>query len=189
MNDNETTTQPTMADRIKEYGITMKAQRIVARPDGHNKDWHKDASHFVVTLTCEGRTLSTCYSMGSAHLDRYVLEKSEKKYTGFTRQEVKKAFSGGRSIHDERVRDSVRKILGRDFAPDIASVFDSLVLDASCYENARNFEEFCAEFGYDTDSRKAEAMYNACGQNAKDLARLLGSRKAFEDVLSNTESL
>jgi hypothetical protein len=37
------------------------------------------------------------------------------------------------------------------------------------------FEEFCAEFGYDTDSRKAEQIYNQCVRNGKKLEKLFGS--------------
>jgi hypothetical protein len=36
-----------------------------------------------------------------------------------------------------------------------------------------DFEEFCGEFGYDTDSRRAERMYKAC-QRSLDKLRDLG---------------
>jgi hypothetical protein len=45
-------------------------------------------------------------------------------------------------------------------------VFDSLVSDATGYLEAQSFEDFAENFGYDTDSRKAEAIYDACGETA-----------------------
>lgn len=59
-------------------------------------------------------------------------------------------------------------------AGDAADILDSLASDASSYANARNFEDWAADFGYDTDSRAAEKTYIACGKIAVDLENLLG---------------
>lgn len=45
--------------------------------------------------------------------------------------------------------------------PDMADVVASLVMDASVLD-AGGFEEWANEYGYDTDSRSAEAIYRAC---------------------------
>lgn len=37
-----------------------------------------------------------------------------------------------------------------------------------------DFHDFCREFGYDTDSRKAEATFKACLKVGKEMRRLLG---------------
>lgn len=73
-------------------------------------------------------------------------------------------------------------------APEIESVLDSLKLDASSYDDARDFEDFAANFGYDTDSRKAEALYRECGDQAKKLRNFLG-RAAYDQLLYEVESL
>lgn len=65
--------------------------------------------------------------------------------------------------------------------PTLADVLDCLASDAASVENASSFEEWCAEYGCDTDSRKAERTYNACKKQADDLKRLLGS--AYEALL------
>lgn len=59
-------------------------------------------------------------------------------------------------------------------AGDAANILDSLVSDAASYTDARSFEEWAEEFGYDTDSRAAEKTYNACGKISRDLTNLLG---------------
>lgn len=42
--------------------------------------------------------------------------------------------------------------------------------DALAGENS--FEDFCSEFGYDTDSRKAEKIYKACEKSAEKAKRI-----------------
>jgi len=54
--------------------------------------------------------------------------------------------------------------------PHAADVLHSLIMDASAAE--QTFESWCNEYGYDTDSRKALATYEACQQNADKLRRV-----------------
>jgi hypothetical protein len=56
--------------------------------------------------------------------------------------------------------------------PTADGVLDCLLSDASAGE--QTFEEFCSDFGYDSDSRKAEATYRACAAMAPRLRRFLG---------------
>lgn len=65
--------------------------------------------------------------------------------------------------------------------PTAADVLECLALDASSYENARSFEDWCAEYGYDTDSRKAERTYRAVKRGAERLERWLGN--AYQTLL------
>lgn len=69
--------------------------------------------------------------------------------------------------------------------PTLPEVLDCLAMDASSVDNARNFEDWCSELGYDTDSRKAEGVYDACIAQAAELKRLLG--KAYPALLYETE--
>jgi hypothetical protein len=72
--------------------------------------------------------------------------------------------------------------------PDAESVLSNLALDAASYENARSFEEWAGEYGYDTDSRKAERTYRLIGQQAAKLKNLLGE-ELYNALLWETESL
>lgn len=71
--------------------------------------------------------------------------------------------------------------------PKAADVLDCLASDASSIENANGFEDWAADFGYDTDSRKAEKTYKACEHIAKRLRNFLG--EAYDTLLYNTERL
>ncbi len=57
--------------------------------------------------------------------------------------------------------------------PDTGEVLECLASDAAGIENARNFDDWCAEYGYDTDSRKAHRTYTICQREASKLKRFL----------------
>lgn len=70
-------------------------------------------------------------------------------------------------------------------APSLADVLYSLVMDSDAGEYT--FEEWAGNFGYDTDSRTAESMYNQCRDTGSKLRRMLGAenlsklRDLFQD--------
>jgi hypothetical protein len=70
--------------------------------------------------------------------------------------------------------------------PKASSVLDCLASDAAGYENARDFEDWASEYGYDTDSRKAEKMYKVIGKQADKLKLFLGEN-LYDSLLWNTE--
>lgn len=62
-------------------------------------------------------------------------------------------------------------------APDMEDVLHSLVLDASACR--MTFDEWCDEYGYDTDSRKAHAAYTQCADIGLKLVRMVGGADKF----------
>lgn len=70
--------------------------------------------------------------------------------------------------------------------PKAEDVLDCLASDAAGYENADDFEAWAAEYGYDTDSRKAERTYRTIKRQREALARVL-SPDGYNDLLWNTE--
>lgn len=73
-------------------------------------------------------------------------------------------------------------------APSVETVLDCLASDASSVDSARGFEDFCAECGMDTDSRKAERTYKACVRARNALFALLGA-DAYAVLLNDTDRL
>ncbi|MCK9460691.1 MAG: hypothetical protein M0R80_13715 [Proteobacteria bacterium] len=71
--------------------------------------------------------------------------------------------------------------------PTAESVLNCLASDTSGFENARNFEDWANEYGYDTDSRKAERIYRVIERQTKQLKRFLGDK--YDELLYDTESL
>ena len=71
-------------------------------------------------------------------------------------------------------------------APKTASVLDCLASDAAGVDNARDFADWCSEYGYDTDSRKAEKIFKTCEHQAKRLRSFLGGDE-YKRLLYDTE--
>ena len=72
--------------------------------------------------------------------------------------------------------------------PTLAEVLDCLASEASGVDNARSFEDWASEYGYDTDSHKAECTYQICKKQAQELKALLG-QDAYNQLLYSTEGL
>jgi hypothetical protein len=72
-------------------------------------------------------------------------------------------------------------------APKAADVLDCLCNDATGLDNSSGFEDWCSEYGYETDSRKAERTYKTIERQAKRLKHFLG--ESFEDFAYKTERL
>lgn len=56
-------------------------------------------------------------------------------------------------------------------APDVGEVLGCVARDAEAMH--QTFPDWCAEYGYDDDSRKAEAVYNACLEGGRKLRAFL----------------
>jgi hypothetical protein len=108
-------------------------------------DWDKSAFHWSVTLTYNGRTFTTSYKTGCGHVDK---------------------ASGMPTLNQAHDVKKVRE-------PNAADVVSSLCSDAR--SGADTFEDFCGNFGYDTDSRKALDLYLQCQNIGRDVRRLLGA--------------
>ena len=59
----------------------------------------------------------------------------------------------------------------KGWTPDPLEVLWSIAQDGNALE--MTFEDWASEFGYDSDSRKAEKIYRACQDNALRLKKLL----------------
>lgn len=70
--------------------------------------------------------------------------------------------------------------------PTLRDVLDCLADDAAGYENSRGFLDWCAEYGYDTDSRKAEATHKTVSRQSAALKRLLGPAN-YDTLLWHTD--
>ena len=61
----------------------------------------------------------------------------------------------------------------------------AILSEAAGYESATCFEDWAADFGYDTDSREAERIYRAIGRTHANVKRLLGGD--FEALIYTNE--
>jgi hypothetical protein len=74
--------------------------------------------------------------------------------------------------------------------PDAADVLDALASDATGFEQARDFEDWASEYGYDPDSRKAERTYKAIERQTRQLKQFLDDKSEdYETLLYGLERL
>lgn len=73
--------------------------------------------------------------------------------------------------------------------PTVEEVLDCVASDAVPHDNGLTFEEWAAEYGFDTDSRKAERAFNASQKTSARLAEVIGTGEAgdvFDALLYKT---
>ena len=166
------------ATRLEELGVTIEAKFTpwsVVNP-GKDVTTVKITTlnvNWTVTIRKKGETvLTTPYSYGLGHLKPFanifgrittdirhnamdVAERGFFPKPGYT--------TWGQKVHE----------------PSASDVLSSLCLDASVLDFS-SFEEWADDYGYDPDSRKAEAIYRACLQNTLALRRYLGDAALTE---------
>ena len=72
--------------------------------------------------------------------------------------------------------------------PDAAEVLDSIAFESIAIDNALSFEGWCADCGYDPDSRRAERTYKVCQKQVKRARHFLGA-DLYRELLYNVERL
>lgn len=70
--------------------------------------------------------------------------------------------------------------------PKLCEVLDCMASDSAGLENNGTLEDWCSEYGYDTDSRKAERTYKTIQRQSARLRTFLGNA-AYEALLWDTE--
>ena len=161
----------TIQEFITKHNITIKCEGVPENPnmcpdlsDKNSIKWNREAAHFHCVLRHSGPNdhgencprLVTYYSMGSGHAR---LKNPKQDLHHWTNQGVK-VFPN----------------------PECDTVLDCLASDASGYENSRYFADWASEYGYDTDSRKAENTYRIMAEQCKELRHFLGS-EAFAELM------
>lgn len=131
---------------MNTFGIQMEAAYVGLVTEG---DWQAFA--WDVTLTRGAQSYTTRYRMGTGN---------SKPATG-----------------NESASELVVQVEGEARLPDrptLIGVLYSLQSDASALD-ASSFEDWAADYGYDSDSRKAEKIYHACLDVGHAMRQLLGA--------------
>lgn len=164
---------------LAKAGVTYSAE-FVPQSKSRNATEKEPSLNWRVTLT-GGRVapLTTDYMQGIGHVPNYNALKGPRT-TLFNEGYLRSCAERGRYGNPDGI---TRMPLP---APHVADVVHSLVLDSDVI-NYGSFEEWASEFGYDSDSRKAERVYQDCMAIALKLRQILGDeliaklRTALED--------
>lgn len=133
--------------------------------------------------------LETDYSAGLAYCPAY--KATSKRQFGLPGSAFRQSFIDWECEHGIASRgDSAFGLSGdkkQPILPDSVEVVHSLVQDSDVLD-AGGFESWASDFGYDADSRKAEAIYKACLDIALKLRAAIGDdglkllREAGQDL-------
>lgn len=96
----------------------------------------------------------------------------------FEGRKIETKFKCGFAHCQRRLLNGVGSWIEKPIPPSVSDVLHCLILDAEACES--DFEDWCVNFGYDTDSRKALDLYMACQKSGKEIKKLLGSK--FESL-------
>lgn len=79
----------------------------------------------------------------------------------------------GKEFADQRLAAEVATKIARyqKVSPKLDDVMSNLLTDGSPHLQHQTFEEWCSEFGYDTDSIKARKTYDLCVEEGMAIAR------------------
>lgn len=147
--------------------------------------------NWIVTIKRDGsEVLKTEYSAGIAHCPSYD-RKVPATWDRPTRmwQPLACAFeceSGFANAQFVTWRNGFHSDKKAPILPDHVDVIYSLIMDSSCL-NCGGFENWASDFGYDSDSRKAESIYKSCLEIALKLRAAIGEsgmselETAFQD--------
>lgn len=121
-----------------------------------------DPSRMILRVTLSGKTAQKPYSydFGMSIHDTAIIE-GEGYNLPYESGKRKKSFS---ALHLAR-----QKVL----EDQLYSVLACIGGDISCPEA---FDDFCRDYGYDEDSRKALDLYEKCHKHARELRRIIPQR-------------
>ena len=108
------------------------------------EEWKRTAAHWSITLERDGRKFEIDYWMGSGLVD-YEPTRIGPRANGWI---VMNHYGPGKDA------------IASPRRPELAEVLCSLQSDVRAGDDS--FENFCGDFDYDTDSRKAYATWETC---------------------------
>lgn len=155
----------TATDTISDLGISIAAEYVPHTTPPKEQPQLR----WRISVRRNGREFhATDYSAGCAHAPEYAKSKA---VTAAVVAECETGTVYGRGL--------------RVPPPDVADVVHCLLMDASGTDE--RFEDWAANYGYDPDSRKAEAAFNSCRETAAALRRTFTAEElaalelAFQD--------
>lgn len=196
MNTNDTKPDYVIArDELNElFGKSLHIGAMISSPYGEVKDEWPCITYKVSFNAPNGHTKEYFeYSLGIGHVDWKKAAKSPKYSTSFGYGEDSRLvdfMARNASLKKTPELLAHQATLAAEIArlqkvqPNPAEVLASICREA--LDSEQTFADWCANFGYEEDSRKAESIYRTCQDNAARVRKLV-TRQQMEKLaeLSN----
>lgn len=161
----------TLKQCIERLGLSISSE-FVPFSKSRKAETNLRSLNWIITLVRNGRDiLTTDYSAGIAHCPAYEASK--------TKWPMKPDLQRAIDVETETGKRAKTDFGGRPYPscdsidPNPVDVIYSLAMESDVIDYA-GFEDWAESFGYDTDSRNAEKIYNACLVTALKLRAAIG---------------
>jgi len=138
---------------------------FVPQSMSRNADSKYPSLNYICTLTKQGKPIKTVfdYMMGVGHAEK------SKKYERFMREydSPPSRFRYGQKLFCES---------DHGIKPKTIDLFTALLLDAGCAIDC-DFDDFCTNLSYDTDSISAHKIFGECVDTLKQLRNAFGHKQ------------
>jgi len=161
---------------------------IIQEKRSDNNDNFTNAIHFYITIGLnKNKPIHFNYSMGIGNFYKQSINQLSKYEQSSIRHAIKTnkliGLKHDYSYHKDFKGKSLLNFLNRDNCdlktykikpPKLADIFYGLVLDSEACE--MSFQDWCDNFGLDSDSIKAKKSYDQCQEIGFKVKSLLGHR-------------
>lgn len=170
----------TVSQTLQDMGLTIES-KFIPFSQSRNKAEKYPSLNWLVTLKYKGKeVITTDYMAGCAHCPSY-----NQKNDYNTRQALAVECESGYTARPTWSEGNFYPDKKKPIFPKIEDVVYSLVMDSDVIEY--DFPDWCSNFGYEEDSRKAESIYKQCQDIALKMIRSLGTdnlntlREVYQD--------
>lgn len=154
---------------ISEIGLTMTAKHVPSQYDPKAPREEFQGIKWECTLTTPRGSFSVPFTQGIGHLPELVYDRRHSLFN-WQLDKINRALKTG----------CINGLGSRKLSPpSLSDVLGCLCSDAEAINET--FEDCAANFGYDSDSRKAEKIFNDCRETGFNLLRVIGSDR-FEEL-------
>jgi len=171
-----TDTQASTIDALlKELQLTFDATFVPMKQE-HEK---YPQLHWKVTIgNKKGHSLTTDYRQGMGHVKGYKQHWNSSWEAKLHAKAARRTCETGRLCRIGQ--ESYYETTKRQPKPELKNVLYCLVMDSSAIDET--FEDWCGNFGYDTDSRKALDTFMLCQNIGIQLRQIVGGYDKLEQL-------
>ena len=165
------TTAETIEAVAAELGLTIKTTFVPCSQSRSAKEKQSNLNWKVTVCHRNRDILTTDYSAGCAHCPSYKKGDRSIVQAELIAWECEHGYP---ARYADGMAVPLKRFDAKPITSKTADVLHSLVIDAEAVDYG-DFESWCNDLGYDPDSRKAEATYNACLKIGLKLLNALGT--------------
>lgn len=167
--------EKSISQQVNEL-LTLNSIQVGAQYIGQRKREEWDCDAWLITFTKNNKAEDFDFFTGlGCRAESTEGEKNRVKILGFpglTANDLK-----NNNLYAKKYRAAC-EAARKPKAPAPVDVLHSLILDSSAA--TQSFENWCADCGYDSDSRKAFGIYELCQKNADKMQRVWGGKLIAE---------